>query len=184
MQRCFLLFSIARTCAFAKRRSGEFFQPPVAPDSKIAATSVAAIFSLSKKSRRVCDPQAANSVQSIFRGGVYVAKNTLRGESVFSRICARKRAGRSEIPFVKKERRPFLTSSIAATAVAAIFAVQIYFTSWQNRSISSARDCNPCRQKALSVRSMPAILAVSSTQVTEVAWSIFLYRGTKSLPSC
>ena len=63
-------------------------------------------------------------------------------------------------------------------------AVRIYFTSWQNRSISSARDWSPCRQKALSVRSMPAILAVSSTQVTEVAWSIFLYRGTKSLPSC
>ena len=25
---------------------------------------------------------------------------------------------------------------------------------------------------------------LGSTQVTEVAWSIFLYSGTKSLPSC
>ncbi|MEE0416302.1 MAG: hypothetical protein UDM11_05325, partial [Oscillospiraceae bacterium] len=32
--------------------------------------------SLSKKPRRVCRPQAANKVQSVFCGGVYVAKNT------------------------------------------------------------------------------------------------------------
>ena len=35
-----------------------------------------------KKPRRVRGLQAANQVKSIFRGGVYVAKNTLRGESV------------------------------------------------------------------------------------------------------
>ena len=34
-----------------------------------------------KKPRRVRGPQAANQVKSIFRG-MYVAKNTLRGESV------------------------------------------------------------------------------------------------------
>ena len=76
------------------------------------------LFRLSKKPRRVRGPQAANRVPSIFRGGVYVAKNTLRGESVpewaFSPFG---RAGRSEIPFVKKGRRPFLTSSRGADAV-------------------------------------------------------------------
>ena len=35
-----------------------------------------------KKPRRVRGPQAANQVKSIFRGGMYVAKKTLRGESV------------------------------------------------------------------------------------------------------
>ena len=35
-----------------------------------------------KKPRRVRGPQAANKVQLIFRGGMNVAKNTLRGESV------------------------------------------------------------------------------------------------------
>ena len=69
------------------------------------------LFRLSKKPRRVRGPQAANRVPSIFRGGMYVAKNTLRGESVFVGACAHGRAGRSEIPFVKKGRRPFLTSS-------------------------------------------------------------------------
>ena len=65
-----------------------------------------------KKPRRVRGPQAANQVKSIFRGGVYVAKNTLRGESVpewaFSPFG---RAGRSESSFVKKGCRPFLTNS-------------------------------------------------------------------------
>ena len=69
------------------------------------------LFRLSKKPRRVRGPQAANRVPSIFRGGMYVAKNTLRGESVFVGACAHGRAGRSEISFVKKGRRPFLTSS-------------------------------------------------------------------------
>ena len=75
------------------------------------------LFRLSKKPRRVRGPQAANRVPSIFRGGMYVAKNTLRGESVFVGACAHGRAGRSEIPFVKKGRRPFLTSSRGADAV-------------------------------------------------------------------
>ena len=66
-----------------------------------------------KKPRRVRGPQAANQVKSIFRGGMYVAKNTLRGESVFVGACAHGRAGRSEISFVKKGQRPFLTTSEA-----------------------------------------------------------------------
>lgn len=37
-------------------------------------------------------------MQSIFRGGVYAAKNTLRGESVFVGAFAHERAGRSETP--------------------------------------------------------------------------------------
>ena len=31
---------------------------------------------LSKKRRRVCRPQAANQVQSVFCGGVYLGKNS------------------------------------------------------------------------------------------------------------
>jgi len=37
---------------------------------------------MQKKPRRVRGPQVANQVKSIFRDGMYVAKNTLRGESV------------------------------------------------------------------------------------------------------
>ena len=60
-------------------------------------------FSLPKKPRRVRSPQAANSVPSIFRGGVYVAKNTLRGESVPKWAKSPfGRAGRSENSFDKK----------------------------------------------------------------------------------
>ena len=59
---------------------------------------------LVKKPRRVRGPQAANRVQFIFRGGMYVAKNTLRGESVFVGACAHGRAGRSEIPFLTNSR--------------------------------------------------------------------------------
>ena len=59
--------------------------------------------SLLKKPRRVRGPQAANSVQFIFRGGVYVAKNTLRGESVPKWAKSPfGRAGRSENFFDKK----------------------------------------------------------------------------------
>ena len=51
-----------------------------------------------KKPRRVHGPQAVNQVQSVFCGGVYVAKNTLRGESVFRRAAwPSARAVRSEI---------------------------------------------------------------------------------------
>ena len=64
-------------------------------------------FSLPKKPRRVRSPQAANSVPSIFRGGVYVAKNTLRGESVFSRILCVKTRGSERKLFCQKRAPPF-----------------------------------------------------------------------------
>ena len=64
-------------------------------------------FSLPKKPRRVRSPQAANSVPSIFRGGVYVAKNTLRGESVFSRILCVKTRGSERKLFCQKRATPF-----------------------------------------------------------------------------
>ena len=60
-----------------------------------------------KKPRRVRGPQAANKVQSIFRGGVYVAKNTLRGESVFSRILCVKTRGSERKLFCQKRATPF-----------------------------------------------------------------------------
>ena len=44
----------------------------------------------------------------------------------------------------------------------------LYFTNSQNRSIWSAMVCNAARQKFLSVRSMPATLAVSSAVATVV----------------
>jgi len=65
------------------------------------------LLSLSKKPRRVRGPQAANKVQSIFRGGVYVAKNTLRGESVFSRILCVKTRGSERKLFCQKRATPF-----------------------------------------------------------------------------
>ena len=59
-------------------------------------------------SHRVRAAPGANKVKSAFCGGVYVAKYTLRGESVFLR-AARKMRGSERIPFAKKGRRPFLT---------------------------------------------------------------------------
>ena len=85
--------------------------PPNTPGNRAASQRDFPV-RLSKKPRRVRGPQAANQVKSIFRGGVYVAKNTLRGESVSKWAKSPfGRAGRSEISFVKKGRRPFLTSS-------------------------------------------------------------------------
>ena len=46
-------------------------------------------------------------MQSIFRGGVYVAKNTLRGESVFSRILCVKTRGSERKLFCQKRATPF-----------------------------------------------------------------------------
>ena len=77
--------------------------------------------SLSKKPRRVRGPQAANSVQFIFHGGVYVVKNTLRGESVFSRILCVKTRGSERNPSCQKRATPFFdkhkTPSAAAEGV-------------------------------------------------------------------
>ena len=42
-------------------------------------------------------------------------RRLMSGQSVFVGACAHGRAGRSEIPFVKKGRRPFLTSSASVS---------------------------------------------------------------------
>ena len=67
--------------------------------------------SLSKKPRRVCRPQAANKVQSVFCGGVYVAKNTSRSASVeFVRFQRTNYArGRLQAFDCQKRVYPFLT---------------------------------------------------------------------------
>ena len=84
-----------------------------------------------KKPRRVRGPQAANQVKSIFRGGMYVAKKTLRGESVPEWAKSPfGRAGRSENSLVQKGRRPFWTSLKAAPSGAAfaVFTGKMRFT--------------------------------------------------------
>jgi hypothetical protein len=102
----------------ARRTSGRrvFFRLQVkgarhAPDSSYSR--------LSKTPRRVRGPQAAKcsihfSRRRPPRGlplGVYVAKNTLRGESAFSRIFCVKTHGSERNLFCQKRQRPFLTSS-------------------------------------------------------------------------
>ena len=47
---------------------------------------------------RVCAPPCAKKIQSVFRGGVYAAKNTLRGASV---------AGRHSQPRRRAKRNPY-----------------------------------------------------------------------------
>ena len=78
-------------------------------------------FSLPKKPRRVRGPQAANSVPSIFRGGVYVAKNTLRGESVLSRILCVKTRGSERKLFCQKRAPPFFDKLKNRSAPADLF---------------------------------------------------------------
>lgn len=51
-----------------------------------------------KKSHRVHGSQAANQLKSVFCSGVYVAKNTLRGESVFCPLTAGKTRGSERDP--------------------------------------------------------------------------------------
>ena len=51
-------------------------------------------------------PQAENKFKSVFPGGVYVGKNTLRGESVFLFACGvQKCTVRSEVPSLAKPFR-------------------------------------------------------------------------------
>ena len=57
-------------------------------------------------SHRVRGPQAANKIKSIFRGGVYVAKYTLRGESVFLRAVRAKMRGSERNSLTCKGLRP------------------------------------------------------------------------------
>ena len=64
--------------------------------------------SLSKKPRRVCRPQAANKVQSVFCGGVYVAKNTSRSASVEFVRFQRTNYARGRLQaFCQKRATPF-----------------------------------------------------------------------------
>ena len=64
--------------------------------------------SLPKKPRRVCRPQAANKVQSVFCGGVYVAKNTSQSASVeFVRLW-RTNYARGRLQFLSKKAGLFL----------------------------------------------------------------------------
>ena len=60
-----------------------------------------------KKSHRVHGSQAANQLKSVFCGGVYVAKNTLRVESVFLRARHAKMRGSLRNPFIQKGRGLF-----------------------------------------------------------------------------
>ena len=54
-----------------------------------------------KKSHRVRGPQAANKLKSVFCGGVYVAKNTLRGVQCRSPACGGARRGTQRNPLLK-----------------------------------------------------------------------------------
>jgi hypothetical protein len=68
------------------------------------------IVALSQKPRRVHGPQAVKKIPFVFRGGVYFAKNTLRGESVFRLAKGQaERTGWSENLLVPKEQRSFGT---------------------------------------------------------------------------
>ena len=58
-----------------------------------------------KKSHRVRAAHGANKIQSVFCGGVYVAKNTLRGACVAAPPTAGQGAKRSETPSQKKAVR-------------------------------------------------------------------------------
>ena len=61
------------------------------------------IFQAVKKASQSSRPAGRESSPIIFRGGMYVAKNTLRGESVSKWAKSPfGRAGRSEISLVKK----------------------------------------------------------------------------------
>lgn len=51
---------------------------------------------------RVCAPPCAKKIQSVFRGGVYAAKSTLRGESVADPPMAGQGTERSGIYSSKK----------------------------------------------------------------------------------
>ena len=67
--------------------------------------------SLSKKPRRVCRPQAANEMQSIFCRGVYLAKNSSQSASVEFVRFQRTNYARGRLQaFCPKRALPFLDS--------------------------------------------------------------------------
>ena len=60
-------------------------------------------------SHRVRGPQAANKIKSIFRGGVYVAKYSLRGAECRSPdACVGARRGAQRNPSMKKGKALFM----------------------------------------------------------------------------
>ena len=63
-------------------------------------------FCLSKKPRRVCRPQAAKQVWSVFCGGVYVAKNTSQSASVEFVRFQRTNSARSRLQAPCPKRPP------------------------------------------------------------------------------
>ena len=62
---------------------------------------------LSKKLRRIRRPQWRRTIWIIFCRDMCVAKNTLRGESVFPPIYGRKNTGRSDFYICQKRAMPF-----------------------------------------------------------------------------
>ena len=75
--------------------------------------------------RRVCGSQAAKKVKFVFCGGVYVAKNTLRVESVFCPPAAGKIRGSERNPVVKKGHRPFLTNITGSGSAAPCYILVV-----------------------------------------------------------
>ena len=75
--------------------------------------------------RRVCGSQAAKKVKFVFCGGVYVAKNTLRVESVFCPPAAGKIRGSEQNPVVKKGHRPFLTNITGSGSAAPCYILVV-----------------------------------------------------------
>ena len=95
-----------------------------------------------KKSHRVRGPQAANEFRSIFNGGVYVAKNTLRGPRLkgtgFGRpdgwCRASQGAARSETPYSKRTS-PFLSKKKGHLAVSFCLVIQPILFSFRVRAL-------------------------------------------------
>ena len=73
---------------------------------------------LVKKPRRVCRPQAANKLQSVFCGGVYVAKNTSQSASVEFVRFQRTNYARGRLQaFCPKRQRLFGQSQIPGSGL-------------------------------------------------------------------
>ena len=75
--------------------------------------------------RRVRGSQAAKKVKFVFCGGVYVAKNTLRVESVFCPPAAGKIRGSERNLVVKKGHRPFLTNITGSGSAAPCYILVV-----------------------------------------------------------
>ena len=93
-----------------------------------------AFFSL-KKPRRVCRPQAANQMQSIFCRGVYLAKNTSRSASVEFVRHQRTNYARGRLQaFCPKRTLPFLGSLEKCAPVGRIFIILVHVRCFSRRA--------------------------------------------------